>query len=103
MSGRWQQSRRFRRRRRHGLTREQAARYHAVGRALERFGVLITPARYRELCDEIAEGRAYHYGDQKDGRSRWIVQIAGRDAIAVYDPDARCITTLMPAEWKEPR
>lgn len=82
--------------------------HHAAERAWERYGIVPTEAEWaRAVADIISVvagggGPAILLRRDSDGE-RWLVRVAGEPVVAIYQPRAALIVTLLPPSDEKTR
>lgn len=67
---------------------------HAIRRAQERFGILISPYDVLKLGNMIRKKEAKFLDRQTGTITRWIVDLHGKQAVAVYNSHSNVVVTV---------
>lgn len=84
----------------HALAATQAAQEkHFIRRAKERFGVDLSPTRYRSMLRKLEnqEGEVKFIQHQPPNRTVWVMRVAGRMMRVVYDHTTERLVTALPS------
>lgn len=81
------------------MSKTSAQQKHARSRAMQRFGINLTPAKQAAIVRMIQTGRAEKVDRQSHRVTRWLVTIDGDRMFVVYDKQRKTIATVMPPEW----
>ena len=83
--------------------KQRAYEQHFIRRARERFGIKLTPARYRHWSQKVEEvhdgticvskGEDLEHGP---GRTCWLIRVAGAHIRVIYDEAAARLVTCFP-------
>lgn len=85
--------------------KQQAQERHFIGRALERFELKLTPARYQHLIrkvEDTAPGTKFLYHSQPN-KTVWIIRAGGQQMRVVYDHTTERLVTCLPLAEYRPR
>jgi hypothetical protein len=74
----------------------ETQRTHAIRRAFERYGMVISNREYERILDMIAEGKSIVLGAARTGGEMHEVVLRRRTLIAVYRREDRTIPTFLP-------
>lgn len=81
-------------------TRYCGRHHHALERAWQRLGLKLFPRDLEEL-EEALRSRKFHFvGWDRHGRQVWDVEIEGREAFVIYNPDSGHIATFLPLHYE---
>jgi hypothetical protein len=84
----------FRRNNRGRKTSADCERHFRV-RLLQRYGLSVGD-RYRELCEDIRQGRAQFVDKESNTRTHYTMVIDGQDVRVVYDKLRGALVTALP-------
>ena len=85
-------------RRRLKLDKALAQRQHAVRRAAERFGVVLSTEAYDALVRQIQAGQARFLFKESTRLSHFALVIGGVEVRAVYDRMRHTVVTVLPLD-----
>lgn len=75
---------------------------HAISRAKERYGLTLNRDRYRQLCQQIQDGKGTCLGKQSNRLSVWSIVVEDTTGIVrcnvVYDKQRHTICTFLPKD-----
>ncbi|HMZ78101.1 MAG TPA: hypothetical protein PLL06_00275 [Acidobacteriota bacterium] len=83
------------------ISKAKGQRYHAKERALERYGLVLTRAVYREWVKLIQSHKATFVSRTSCRLTKFIVHWQGQDFPVVYDSVRKAIVTVLPNEALE--
>ena len=69
---------------------------HACARAKERYGLPLSEAEYRALCNQVSAGMARRIGQLGDGKGIYTVMYRHLTLRAVWGSVSRQIVTFLP-------
>lgn len=69
---------------------------HLVDRALERYGLALTPSHVDEIKRQINGGRARYVGASRRGADVWEVRLVGQSCRVVYNAKKDLVLTFLP-------
>lgn len=74
--------------------------YHAQVRALERYGLQVGAADFKQIQEQITEGTAVKLGKRGLRTSIYKVAVQGNECVVVYNRAAKVVITFLPLDWK---
>lgn len=77
-------------------------RYHAKKRAKERFDLSLNRHDLNRIILMIQSGDATFFDRQSNNRTRWIINLDGNEALAVYDKQRKQIITFLELKYTLP-
>lgn len=83
------------------IPKAKGQRYHAKERALERYGLVLTRAIYREWVRLIQSHKATFVSRTSCRLSKFIIHWQGQDFPVVYDSMRKTVVTVLPKEALE--
>lgn len=83
------------------IPKAKGQRYHAKDRALERYGLVLTRAIYREWVKLIQSRKATFVSRTSCRLSKFIIHWQGQDFPVVYDSMRKTVVTVLPKEALE--
>ena len=73
-------------------------RSHAITRAKQRYGLLLSRKDIEEVNRMIRNGEAEFIQRESRTRTRWAVTFRGLRMVAIYNSDHNCVATFLPEE-----
>lgn len=77
---------------------------HFIRRVLERFGVKLTPDRYRlwvKRVEEVQHGTKFLGQCAERERTAWLLRVGGLRMRVIYDERTQCLVTALPYGQEE--
>jgi hypothetical protein len=81
------------------MNKKQSQQRHFRRRVAERMNIRITKEGRRDIVRQIQGGTAQFWKRESCRISHWVVKMAGRQVIRVYDKARHVPVTVMPLEW----
>lgn len=86
------------------LSAQQAAHEaHFIKRARQRFGLRVSPERYRKFCRMVVEAEGTTYlGATPPHRTTWLIRAGGHLMRVVFDESTERLVTCLPFRERAP-